>query len=462
VPVQACCSINKRYSPYVADPKARVPDEELATRLICPVVAVSRHCAPGAAPRPGDKPSASRVHADWRAALQTTLALALRSLGPAAPTLAQYASAHPEQLAPDTWAQFARVCARAARLPEQPAAGGHSTKDVLLATSAARCVLLLLLLAEQPATQPGGAGAGEFTHSRQVVHQLPTGPELFESVSAAMRQHCAAVKAARGAPGRTAEPTYPVDAAAESEGAQATAKPLGHLLRAACVTLQPCNGASGAACAQWIDSILANQDFLPCATLVRTAFGDRLPQTLLLLLHGVQDRAASLPPARALQALCALIALLAGPAHRVQLPNGQSLPVLRRSPHLADPVARSAYLACSCVVLGSVAARPAALRGDAGALARAAADAWPLVQSAHLLDLMAGQRDAAAAGAADCDDGFDAVVATYALWLQVRLAAGPALRRSLSLLADVVYRRLSTWGETSWHKSRRCSAVVWN
>jgi hypothetical protein len=271
----------------------------------------------------------------------------------------------------------------------------------------------------------------------QALHVVSTAPALFTSASAAMgaetlRALAATPAAVPSVATGDPPPQYPVDGSPTRRPTSCTTPvsassqfPLMHLLKAACTTLQqptlaPNPSVRRHACILWISHILCSSSVLPCQGPIRAVADVDVYVPLLDTLAGD----ASIPPATALVATMALTALLAGPVHVQVLPSGQHVYTLRRSDLLADPSLRRSYI-CAChAVLQRVAGKSGCLGGSTEEICRAADAAWPLTQSAHLLDLMQAAREdlRGVLGAGDAEEGFGAVCGIYASWLQVRSA----------------------------------------
>jgi hypothetical protein len=136
------------YAAAAADPSKRIPDAEIAERLLRPLSVLSLRFSDTLF-TPAVPPPCVPV---WQNAMQAAVTLTIRALlPPAMATLSAFAQIHPEIFSPETWARFAALCA----LTADPG-GCLARGNVLLATAAART--LVLLLQAVPGTSPQLSG----------------------------------------------------------------------------------------------------------------------------------------------------------------------------------------------------------------------------------------------------------------------------------------------------------------
>ena len=380
---QVCDDIAREFTSLAADPVARPDAAHLCSRAVCPLLAVTSPPASHTV----DVPRASL--ATWQRAAQATLALTMRALAPH--------DSLSGALSPHNWARLARLCAHISREDSWLVAG-----KPLLAAAAARCLVRLL-----PAA--GAAHPLASPHRAAAVRALASTDAVYAAAGAAMRGGAADAAAA-----------YPRShAAAAPPGARA----LPSALAAARCLLATCPQDAADRCAVGLLShVFANQGFLPAYDAVRVACLAHDPAPLISTLLDALAAGTQLAAEAELRALAALTALLAGPAQERHAASGHGALALPRSELLAHASLRTRYLAASAAVTQRAAA--ARLSANAAGWPTLAAAAWPLTQSANLLDLLAGARDSVPCGVGGEACGMSALIATYASWLQVRTACG--------------------------------------
>ena len=333
--VQVCSAMIRQYGSCVAQPSHQIPDAELAVHLMRPLAALSRchitHDAAGAASGAVAAPDGTvtalqQAQKQWQAALQTALALVLRNLTPAAPSLAAFARSSPADLPCSLWQRFADVCVtactsalRASKSTNGPAAVG------VLASAAARCVCLLATVSDAPARASNGASPaheGASSYSASTAAHLRRGTSLYEAIAAAMQLHAAAVQASTDAAQRddadtssaaSVEQLYPLADAHKGAEIKASGKVLTNLLTAVCAGIGNEHGAAvGDACAKWREHILTTPWFLPCMPAVHAVLlqapGTSAMLTAMLVTLGLACSGPAAARSR-LAALCSVVQL---------------------------------------------------------------------------------------------------------------------------------------------------------
>jgi hypothetical protein len=410
-----CQAITNAFAATASDTAAKPDPEQLYTAAVAPLTTVSLN-------RSGTKATVPvSCSSIWQRSIQTTIALAIRSLTGPPPTLLHFISdKHRKSVLPhtqkDTTAasvkpqfvlpRFALLCAHAAN-----SEACIATNAPLLAAAAART---LVLLVEPP------EDATELRHAitDAIVDRLTSNAVLFDAVSSEMARAGSSTATPLSLEDPGASYTGLIDDPSASTSAPSlSSRTLPNLLKAASIILVTSSSRNtparcrscGAAARAWLSHILSHLHFLASYSAVRAALmapgaTGSIHALLTCLIEG-----PGLPARTEVMCLSALSALLAGPASSRMLPGGPAASLLDPSTLLLDQGTCALYVAASrAATTRAMHAHMSWKDNDAAALAAAA---WPLTQVAHLRDLLQWGRRGG--------EELDAVIGMYAGWLKV-------------------------------------------